>query len=159
VKSGTYHYGDSAGASGYPAYDMVRISPEGDSFINKIWTDPPAADTRITTGGGDPQMGAIVCTSGMATFAVCGAEVVAVTATFCPAPDFVCRVGIFKTEKVGDHINQAGDSGGPVYKQLTNDGAGIRGIMIGNDCSGNPCARVYSTKWSFVRDHLNVTVH
>jgi hypothetical protein len=99
VKSGIYHYGETQGGSGYTnGYDMVRIGPDGDNFVNKIWTDPPAGDTRVTNSGGDPQVGALLCTDGAFTFAVCGAEVTSVTFTWCPEPAYACKKGIFRMQ-------------------------------------------------------------
>jgi hypothetical protein len=45
-----------------------------------------------------------------------------------------------------------------VYKKDSGDTAAIRGMILGGPCD-NPCSTAYATKWSVVRDHLNVTIH
>lgn len=40
VYSGPEFYGQTEGASNFPTYDMVRIAPHGETFDNKIHTDP-----------------------------------------------------------------------------------------------------------------------
>ncbi|HEX2051919.1 MAG TPA: S1 family peptidase [Actinomycetota bacterium] len=150
--SGTQYYGLTAGESGYPTWDMIRINPNGETFTNGIWVDPCCPSGRTVTGRGDPSVGTLLCVSGMVTRAKCGLEVTSTSAEFCDAAG--CTPGLIRAEKPGDVVSQPGDSGGPMYTRPTTSTATIRGMIVAHTSPSN----VYAEKVSSVESHLGVTV-
>lgn len=153
VYSGPEFYGESAGASNFPTYDMVRISPQGESFTNIIHVDPCCPSTRTVTGRGNPSLHEFLCVSGMVTRAVCGIEVTNTDYTFCTAA-VGCRPNTFVAKKPGELVGQGGDSGAPSYVRPTTTTAHIRGMEIGGTSFDN----FVGHKVIAIENHLSVTV-
>jgi trypsin len=155
VESGTRDYGgQTAGASGYPTWDMVRIGNGGHTWDNRIHVDPCCPTVRNVTASGNPSVGDFICNSGMTTRAICGLEVTAIDATF------LGRIHLIRANRGGDIIARGGDSGGPMYNRLGDTNAAARGIIIaGSGCDAQQrCTTVYGHRISAVTGHLNVTV-
>jgi hypothetical protein len=153
VYSGPQFYGETAGGTGFPTYDMVRIHPQGESFDNKIHVDPCCPSVRTVTSSGNPGVGDFICVSGMVTRALCGLEVQSVTANFCP-PDG-CTPNTIRANRSGDVVVRHGDSGGPMYNRIGSASAAARGMIIGLNNGGT---NVFGHKMSTITSHLNVTV-
>jgi hypothetical protein len=158
VRSGSVDYGgQTAGASNYPSYDMVRIGNGGHTWDNKIHVDPCCPTVRTVVASGNPSVGDFICNSGMTTRAICGLEVMAVDQTFGG------RVHLIRASRSGDIIARGGDSGGPMYNRFGDTQAAARGIIVlgsgGPDCSTEKrCTTVYGHRISAVTSHLSVTV-
>lgn len=152
VYSGPQFYGQTAGSTGYPTYDMVRISPQGETFTNVIHVDPCCPDTRTVTGRANPNLHEFLCVSGKETRAVCGIEVTNLDYTLC-APDG-CRTNTFVAKKPGQLVGQGGDSGAPSYIRPTTTTAHIKGMEIGGTSFDN----FVGHKVIAMENHLGFTV-
>jgi hypothetical protein len=155
VFSGNQDYGgQTAGASDYPSYDMVRIGNGGHTWDNKIHVDPCCPTVRTVVDSGNPSVGDFICNSGMTTRAICGLEVQATDQTFGG------RVHLIRANRGGDIIARGGDSGGPMYNRFGDTNAAARGmIVLGSGCDAQKrCTTVYGHRISAVVNHLSVTV-
>jgi hypothetical protein len=159
VFSGSQDYGgQTAGASDYPNYDMVRIGNGGQSWDNKIHVDPCCPTVRTVTSSGNPSVGDFICDSGMTTLAICGLEVHAIDQTLCLSDG--CRLHLIRADRNGDIVARGGDSGGPQYNRIGDTNAAARGMIVaGGGCDASQrCTTVYGHRISAVTGHLNVTV-
>lgn len=154
VYSGNQFYGETAGAFDYPSYDMVRITPQGETFDNKIHVDPCCPSVRTVVASGNPAVGDFICNSGMTTRAICGLEVRAIDQTVCFS-DGGCRVHMIRVTRSGDVIVRGGDSGGPMYNRFGDTQAAARGMIIGRSSDGTIG---YGHRISAVTGHLSVSV-
>lgn len=154
VYSGPQFYGETEGASNFPTYDMVRIAPKGETFDNKIHTDPCCPSVRTVVADGNPDLHEFVCVSGKSTRAKCGAEVRDLNATACTQSG--CTPNLMYAKKPGEVIAQGGDSGGPVYNRFGDSNAAARGMIKAGLQSGGDF--FYAHKIVAIKNHLNITV-
>lgn len=147
------YYGVTEGKSDFPNYDMIRIAPNGETFTNKIHTDPCCPDVRTVTGHGPASVGELVCASGRVTRAICGLEVKSTSASVCDV--YGCTPDLFTMRRASDVIGAQGDSGGPIYIRPSSSEARIRGMIVACD---DGCKRLYAEKVDNIKSHLNVNV-
>lgn len=158
VYSGNQDYGgQTAGASDYPSYDMVRINNGGHTWDNKIHVDPCCPSVRTVVGSGNPPTSIdYICVSGMTSRALCGLEILQRDGVF------LGRVHMISARRGGDIVVRGGDSWGPMYNRSGDNNAIARGMIIGgSNCLPNPptrCPVVWGHRISAVTGHLNVTV-
>ncbi|GAA1760721.1 S1 family peptidase [Luedemannella helvata] len=151
VYSGTEYVGKTAGGSGYPTYDMMRIESATEDFDSRIYTDPRST-SRYISGYADPSVNSYLCASGYVTRAVCGIRVTSTSATLCDSDG--CTPGVIRAEKPGATIVSKGDSGGPLYVESGSSAAVIRGMIIGMQGS----SVLYGERVSSIQAHLGVSV-
>lgn len=152
IYSGPQYYGLTAGESSYPAYDMIRINPNGETFDNKIHVDPCCPSVRTVTHRSNPGLHEYICVSGRLTRAVCGIEVVNTSYSLCDSDG--CTHDTFMARKPGALVGQGGDSGAPSYTRPTTSTASIKGMEIGGTASDN----FVGEKITHIEAHLSVTV-
>jgi hypothetical protein len=151
VYSGSEYVGKTAGSSGFPVYDMIRIESTSESFDSRIYTDPRST-SRYVNGVGNPAVNSYVCASGYVTRAVCGIRVTSTSATLCDADG--CTPDVIRAEKPGYTVVSKGDSGAPIYVESGSSAATIRGMVIG--FSGSSV--LYGELASSIQNHLGVTI-
>jgi hypothetical protein len=151
VYSGTEYVGKTAGSSGYPTYDTIRIESTAEDFDSRIYTDPRST-SRYVSGSGNPTVNSYICASGYITRAVCGIRVTSVNATLCDSDG--CTPGLIRAEKPGYTIVNYADSGCPLYTESGSSAATIRGMIIGLQGS----SVLFGELVSSVQSHLGVTV-
>ncbi len=147
--SGSFYYGEMAGNSGFPEFDMARL--KGSTYAGRLWTvGQDNFDTRVVTGANDGEVGTTVCQSGQTTSSVCGITIQKLDYKFCDT-DGTCTPHTGRGTKSGD-ICHHGDSGAPVYVRNTSESrASIRGTLIACDTGW-----IVWQKYSTLSSHLNV---
>lgn len=150
IRSGSTAYGEAAGESNFPTFDMIRIKPQGESFTRAVYGTPGSPSVRDVTGAENPSAGELLCVSGMVSEQICDVEVINLNAEFCDASG--CTPNLAKARKNGTNVTRPGDSGGPVYRRDGND-AKIRGMIIAFDAPESSLFHKVNT----IKDHLGIT--
>lgn len=152
VYSGSQFWGTANGESGYPTWDMIRVTSSSETYDNRIHVDPCCPTVRDVTGGANPALSELVCVSGYVTRAVCAVRIVSLNGQLCHQDG--CTPGLMVGTKPGSVVGQGGDSGAPVYVRPGSNTAHVRGIEIGGTAIDN----FYGELLSSVTSHLAVTV-
>lgn len=152
VYSGSEFWGTANGESGYPTWDMTRVTSGSETYDNRIHVDPCCPSVRDVTGGANPVVNELVCVSGYVTRAVCAIRITSLSGQLCDSAG--CTPGLMIGVKSGATVGQGGDSGAPVYVRPGSNTAHVRGIEIGGTAADN----FYGELLSSVTSHLAVTV-
>jgi hypothetical protein len=152
--SGANPYGFTEGRLRNASQDMVRLYTLFQTYDHFIHTDPGAPVQRNVTGKANPVLNSSVCVSGSVTGARCSLTVTSLNGgTACGGG--ICTNGLFVASRPGNVVCQPGDSGAPIYTQAANNGATIRGMLIGATASLDTCLGHRVTQ---VESGLGVTV-
>ncbi len=111
--------------------DVQALFDAGQTYTNKIYTDPGSPTSRNVITKSDAGNGEFVCVGGAVTLAQCGNEVWAVNADFNGFHNLALSRIASSTALPCDH----GDSGGVVY-QRSNTGTN-NAIAVGLELTGN----------------------
>lgn len=161
--SGVEDFGqlDGSRVAPFPTFDMARVTQAGQTYTNKIYTDPCCPTQRTVTSGSNPFQGQVLCVSGQLTGARCSITVTNPSGSFCPDPILVPEFGgqcvndVMVASRPGIRVAQRGDSGGPIYSPSGTANAAIHGILIGGTSAGDT---IFAEKLSNIETALDVDV-
>ena len=137
-----------------PNPDVAMLYSAGQSYTNRIYTDPGSPSNRSVVGKISPGVNTYVCTSGSFTFAKCGAQVINTNEYYCD-PDG-CRYNLTQTFNF-DQFCRPGDSGGPWYVKSGSSNALAAGLHWGGFTAFGGWSCLFH-KISTVESTLNATL-
>jgi hypothetical protein len=162
--SGSQDFGEVVNSLIDTSRDMAFITStlaHPTSYSHFLYVDPGTPDIRHVVGQANPALHNFVCVSGSMTGARCNIEVNSIGGGFsCDDRSGICTFGLDTGRRPGVAIVQRGDSGAPVYFRTADDGAIIRGLLVGGNVSEtNPTGDTIGFhRISQVEDNLKVTV-
>jgi len=139
--SGTHAFGvHCCRASNFPARDLGEFFVvSGQTFTNKIYTDPGTPTVRTVTGKQSPTYLSSICLSGAFSLARCGLTVSTAnnSAMFCDATGCTYALDVAVGDTLPDPDCRGGDSGAPFYYRSGTSNAKVAGILVaGADAFG-----------------------
>ncbi len=122
------HYGISNSRTISPT-DAMLIASAVEQYRRSLYVDPCCPTERLVTSKGTNFVGQSLCASGATTKARCSGVVEALTDEYCDA--LGCSENLRRAVRPSSQVYfQPGDSGGPMYVQLSTSNASVRGMGV-----------------------------
>ena len=107
---------------------MEMVYAAGQTYTNRIYTDPGSPTSRTVVGKVNPGTNDYVCSSGSFTLAKCGGDIINTNESLCDSSG--CTTNLTQTFNF-DSFCQGGDSGGPWYQRSGSSNALAAGLHVG----------------------------
>lgn len=147
-----------------PVADAAVLYAPGQTYTNKIHTNPGIPAARTVVGKRDLTVNEYACLGGQTTLSDCGARVVSTNYYQCYLGGCWNFVRLFRFSLPGQPICDHGDSGGVVYQNSGASNAIANGMINAGtvDLFGNPLYLggydCWTTRISTIESALNVTL-
>ncbi|WP_154675235.1 S1 family peptidase [Parafrankia elaeagni] len=112
----------------FPNPDAEMIYAAGQTYTNRVYSDPGEPTSRVVTGKVNPGVNEYICSDGSYTLAKCGAQIINTNEQLCDSAG--CTTNLTQTFNF-DSFCQHGDSGGPWYQRSGSSNALASGMHVG----------------------------